>query len=193
MHASEYDLALLAGGELGFFSRRRVTSHLKKCPDCRQAYERFLSARIELREGAAELPLHLDWNRLAAEMSANIHLGLAAGEIVAVQTRPRQLTGWRPAMVLASALLVVLAAWWVNQPPPAVLEQAGKMAAIEVPQVFVESTASGIEVKDHGRILQLRHPEDTDVATSVSLQGAVRARYVDSESGQVTINNVYVQ
>jgi hypothetical protein len=193
MHASEYDLALFAGGDLGFFSRLRVASHLKKCPDCRQAYERFLAARAELKEGGAQLPLHLDWNRLAAEMTANIHLGLAAGEIVAVQPKPRQLTGWRPAMVLASALLVVLAAWWVNRPPPAVLEQAGRNAAIEVPQVFVESTASGIELKDHGRMLQLRHPEDTDVATSVSLQGVVRARYVDSESGQVTINNVYVQ
>ncbi|MBL8233659.1 MAG: hypothetical protein JNL98_34500 [Bryobacterales bacterium] len=193
MHASEYDLALFAGGELGFFSRRRVASHLKQCPDCQQAYERFLAARAELLEGSSVLPAGLDWQRLSAEMTANIHLGLAAGEIVAVQPKPRQLTGWRPAMVLASALLVVLAAWWVNQPSAAMLEQAKKSAVIEIPQVFVESTAFGIELKDHGRMLQMRHPKNTDVATSVSLQGVVRARYVDSESGQVTINNVYVQ
>lgn len=192
MHASEYDLALFVGGELGFFSRRRVASHLKHCPECQQVHAKFVAAQRELREGAGNLPAHVDWNRLSAEMTANIHLGLAAGEIVAVQPAPKQLTGWRPAMVLASALLVVLMAWWVNQPPPVAVEQAKDGTVIDVPQVLLESTAAGIEVKDHGRVLQLRNPKDTDVATSVSLQGVVRARYVDSESGQVTINNVYV-
>ncbi|MCS7023870.1 MAG: zf-HC2 domain-containing protein [Bryobacteraceae bacterium] len=193
MHASEYDLALYVGGELGFFSRRRVASHLKQCPDCRQSYGRFLRAQQELRAEAGQLPPGLDWERLAAEMTANIHLGLTAGEIVAPQLRPRHLTGWRPALVLASALLVVLLAWWVNQPPPSARQQARLTAVPEAPPVMAGSTASGIELKHHGRVLQLRHPNDTEVATSVSLQGVVRARYVDSESGQVTINNVYVQ
>lgn len=192
-HTTELDLALYAGGDLGFFARRTVTGHLEKCEECRSRHQQYLDARTHLRECTAELPSGLNWDRLTAEMTANIHLGLVAGEIVALNHRPRQLTGWRPAMVFASALLVVLMAWYANRPTPAQLNAQKAAVAFDPPQVLVKATDAGIELKDHGRVLTLLHPKDRDVAYSVSMQGSVRARYIDSESGQVTINNVYVQ
>ena len=192
-HPNDMDLALYAGGDLGFFARRKLAGHLRECEECRKRQQSFVDARGQLREVAAELPEGLNWDRLTAEMTANIHLGLAAGEIVAYTNRPRQLSGWRPVMVFASALMVVVVAWYANRPTPSQLVAQKKSMVIEAPQVLVETTDMGIELKDHGRVLTLLNPKGRDVAYSVSMQGSVRARYVDSESGQVTINNVYVQ
>ena len=38
--------------------------------------------------------------------------------------------------------------------------------------------------------MKLRAPESQPVMLTVSAEGSVNARYVDSETGQVTINNV---
>ncbi|MBI3682073.1 MAG: hypothetical protein HY235_16950 [Acidobacteria bacterium] len=193
MHASEYDLALYAGGEMGIWARRRVAWHLGECPQCRARYEEFLAARRQLQENRQQLPAGVDWERLAAEMTANIHLGLAAGKIVARPAEPAHLTGWRPALVFASALLVVLLAWWVNTPVAHVPQWGVAQQPVMPPGVSLEVNAAGIGLNDHGRVLTLMHPQEGAVTYSVSLQGSARARYVDSESGQVTINNVYVQ
>jgi hypothetical protein len=42
-------------------------------------------------------------------------------------------------------------------------------------------------------MLSLMHGGSDAVTLTVSLQGAVRARWVDADTGNVTINNVYVQ
>jgi hypothetical protein len=41
--------------------------------------------------------------------------------------------------------------------------------------------------------LTMTHPDAAPSVVSVSLQGSVRARYVDSDTGQVTVTNVYAQ
>lgn len=190
-HVTETDLALYLGGDLGFWARRSVRAHLAQCAQCRESHERFLSAREALRSPAV-LPAGFDWDRVAAEMTANIHLGLAAGECVASkneQVRYGYLGGWqRPAVVFAGTVLAVFLAWFAYTQKPADM-MAGN---VEPEGVMVESTASGIELNDNGRVFGLRHAADTQVI-GVSLQGAVQSRYVDSETGQVTINNVYVQ
>jgi hypothetical protein len=43
------------------------------------------------------------------------------------------------------------------------------------------------------RMLSLRHPEAKDVTYLVNVGGGLRARYVDSETGQITIQNLYAQ
>lgn len=191
-HASERELALYAGGDLGLWDRLRCGRHVAICALCRQRVEALRAAKEQLRRAASEWPLDADWDRLAREMAANIRLGLAAGEIVTPAAAPAHLTGWRPAIVFASALFVVLLAWWVNHRNPVVPSwpMAGQPRAAQ--GVLVEGNASGVGLNDHGRVFTLRHPNDQDVAFSVNLEGVVRARYVDSESGQVTINNVYV-
>jgi len=192
-HPSEQTLALFAGGDLGFCARWRVRSHLTGCGSCRREVENFAEIKTSLCSTLGEMPEGVEWNRLAAEMSANIHLGLEAGECVSPVHHPSpvQLTGWRPAMVLASALMVVLLAYWINAAKP-VTPANIVPPAIEPQGVMLETTAGGLELNDHGRVLTLKHPKDRDVTFSVTAD-TVRARYVDSESGQVTINNVYVQ
>lgn len=95
-------------------------------------------------------------------------------------------------MVLASALMVVLLAYWANSSKPVATANVPPLPLIEPQGVMLETSAGGIELNDHGRVLTLKHPKDRDVTFSVTAD-TVRARYVDSESGQVTINNVYVQ
>jgi len=179
--------------------------HVSNCTECRAQLEEFRELRSLVKDTAPALPETLDWDRLSAEMTANIHLGLAAGECISGPVRveqPKHLTGWQPASVLAGVALVIGLAWWTNSQQPyistnmtATNQKKTIVATIPVQGVLLETSSSAIKVNDHGRELSLLHPSDKEshVVTSVSLQGSVRARYVDSETGQVTINNAYVQ
>jgi hypothetical protein len=57
--------------------------------------------------------------------------------------------------------------------------------------VVVQTTANGIQVREGGQALRLLHSGAQNVQYSVGAQGSMRARYVDPETGYVTINNVY--
>src|SRR5215469_12533000 len=72
-HPSQATLALQAGGDLGFLARWRTKRHLRRCTRCREEVEAFEWAR-QVAPDLAEIP-EIHWNRLAAEMKANIHLG----------------------------------------------------------------------------------------------------------------------
>ena len=198
VHATEQELALHAGGELRWFARRRVSAHLKQCGECQRMRDGFADTRVELLESDA-LPECLHWDRLSREMTANIRLGLAAGECVA-QVTPRSEMKWqplRPAGVLAGAVLVVALAWFANRERPQI--PTNLVRAPQTVGVVLAVSTAGIDVNDNGRVLTLLHPKDSGVAFSVNVpfslenRGSVRARYIDAESGQVTINNVYVQ
>lgn len=192
-HPSQTELALYVGRELGFWARRGVRSHVAKCAECRDECERFASAREAMR-GSSGLPTGFDWERVSAEMTANIHLGLAAGECVWSKEPAAgygYLGGWqRPAVVFAGTVLAVFLAWFVYTQKPVEMVARGTEPAAE--GITVESTASGIELNDNGRVFGLRHASESQVI-GVSLQGSLQARFVDSETGQVTINNVYAQ
>ncbi len=206
-HVSEYDLALYAGKDLGWFDNLKIAMHVRSCTACRAQLEEFRELRSLVKDTAEPLPENLDWDRLSAEMTANIHLGLAAGECVSGPVRteqPKHLTGWRPVGVFAAAAAVIFMAWLVNAPVPKIPTNmvakqqppvASTTVTIPVQGVLLSTSSSSIKVNDHGRELSLMHPDDENSAVvySVSLQGSVRARYVDSETGQVTINNAYVQ
>src|ERR1051326_2754986 len=88
-HPGEETLALFAGQDLGLFARWCTRRHLDRCESCRDAAAEFSALRHEVSD-LNELP-GISWNRLAAEMKANIHLGLAAGECVR-DTRPGRFT-----------------------------------------------------------------------------------------------------
>jgi hypothetical protein len=192
MHATETDLALFAGKDLDFLARWRVARHVRACADCRSKVDSYLNQRLQMQDAAAQLPPGLDWDTLSAEMTANIHLGLAAGECVAPAPKPVEFTAWKPAGVLAGVALIVAAAWFAGVQTSNTPVVAKTPAVVENRGVLLEASATGIEFNDNGRVLSLQHPKDTDVTISMNLN-TVRARYVDSQSGQVTINNVYVQ
>jgi hypothetical protein len=137
-------------------------------------------------QSAAILPRDLDWERLSAEMQANIHVGLAAGECVGGMPESRDRIGWKAALVMASITLLIVTGWFLNAPrtPEARLAEAG---------IVLETTASEIQMKENGAIFSMRHPVSDGLTVSISGQGSIRARYLDAETGQVTIHNVYAE
>ena len=186
-HPSETSLALHAGGDLGVCARWKISRHALHCEECRTRIDAFRSAREELRDEMAELPPEVNWGRLAGEMKANIHLGLAAGDCVPeIPPEPRPLFG-RMAAVAAPALLLVLVGLLLQHPQPR------PTAAPWVDGTLIEANRGGIEMRQGDRMMSLRHPEAEDVTNLVSVEGGLRASYVDSQTGQITIQNLYAQ
>jgi hypothetical protein len=158
----------------------------------------------------AELPENLNWNQLAGEMTANIRVGLAAGEAIArfdrpsLTGRPRHM-GWNAALVVAGATVVFGAAFWMNLPRPQMdhllsafgrirTERIGKLvqhAAAGTEDVMLEASSSSLDLSQNGRTLSLIHPHSDAVTVSVSTRGSMGVRYVDADTGQVTTNKVY--
>ena len=78
-HPFQSDLALYATGDLPLWRRPMIRLHVSGCDSCRSWVEAFSADRESLRGLAAEMPAGVNWDRLAAEMSANVRVGLEAG------------------------------------------------------------------------------------------------------------------
>ena len=193
-HPSETDLALYAGNDLGRLARLRVDWHLRTCGKCQQEVTEFSSLRAETVRSASDPDVN--WNRLAAEMKANIRLGLEAGECIApVQPRPRWHARWAWTVIATAALIAIAAGGeiWVNHPWTANDGSAGsaKIASLG-PDVVLEVRDSGIRMRDGDAVIdELRNNNRGAVVYSVNAQGGVGASYVDRETGMVTVNNIY--
>ncbi len=81
-HPGEIELALFAGGDLGFRDRWRLRKHLQSCEHCRSELEVLRYGSERLRSLSDELPDGVNWTRLSQEMTGNIRVGLAACECV---------------------------------------------------------------------------------------------------------------
>jgi hypothetical protein len=168
---------------LGAFARWRTARHVSRCEECRQeiaAYEQMRSILPDL----SETP-EIQWNRLAAEMTANIRLGLAAGECVrqpAKSNHRARLSGFRAAVAFASIAALVATGITLERPAP-VTNEAG---------IVAEATPDGVQMREGRQALTLLHPEAHHVTYSVGAQGSVEARYVDRETGGVTVNRIDV-
>src|ERR1700678_3463873 len=107
-HPKQATLALQAGGDLGAFARWRTGRHLAKCARCRDEVAGFEAMRGAMAD-LLQMP-ELHWNRIAAEMRANIRLGLAAGECVRPVDKPvwgSRRAAWRVAV--ATTIITALA------------------------------------------------------------------------------------
>ena len=189
LHPGDNQLALFSGSESSGLERLRVWWHVRACDRCWREVEAMREnaalLRNRLRTSAAQFPAGLDWDRLAAEMTANIHVGLEAGECVgSVAQRKPNIIGWRPAAAMAGMSLMLAGAWWLNLP------RSKRLAAKQSP-VEIRTSATGLEVKENGSALILMHTRGQQAPIIVSTPGSLRARYVDQDTGQVTINNVY--
>jgi hypothetical protein len=124
-------------------------------------------------------------------MTANIHVGLAAGACVEPPAARVPKARWHRAVILAPVvvplIVLLVIGLWFERPRPRASQ------APWVDGTVIEATAEGIELKQGDRMLNLRHPDASDVTYAVNAQGTVRARYFDGETGQVTIHNVYAQ
>jgi hypothetical protein len=193
-HPNEADLALHAGHDLNFVSEWRVGRHVAQCGECRESVDAFRSLRLETA-GLGELPPQIAWNRLAAEMKANIRLGLEAGECVAggadegIRWWLPAFSGARTLVAYASLLALVAAGVWLQRPgiPMAQARPADSGATV------MAATGDGIELSAGGRSLGLRYGASRDINYSADAKGAMGARYVDSSTGYVTVVKVNVE
>jgi hypothetical protein len=194
-HPDQATLALHAGGDLNWFARWRTERHLSTCERCRDEVDAF-AATSEIFSDLAEIP-EVPWNRLAAEMKANIRLGLEAGECVRAGEIPLRDTpifsGLRAVVALASVAALLVTGIALERPAPRTnLSSAGFPADDTV--VF-QATQDGVQVRRGGAALRLMNPDglgpQQPVMYSPDAQGSMRARYVDPETGNVTVNNVY--
>jgi hypothetical protein len=184
-HPGEATLALFAGRDLGPLTRWRTQRHLNSCAQCRAEVTEFSCLRQDMSV-LAELP-GISWNRLAAEMKANIHVGLAAGECV----RDSRLGapswfGMRSAVACASVALLLLAGLLLERPAPVTI-------ADRQPGISVQAIGNGLEVRDGDQAFVLKNGSAGEVTYSAGAQGSIGARYVDRTTGYMTINTVYVQ
>jgi hypothetical protein len=208
-HPNQVQLALWSGGDLGPWDRWRTGRHVTGCASCASEVQALRAAREHVQQVTAQLPENLNWNQLAAEMTANVRVGLAAGQAIARFDKPalsgRPRLGWNAAMVVICATVVFGAAFWINLPRPQMdhllsafarvrTERIGKLvlhptAATE--DVMLEASSLSLDLSQNGRTLSLMHPHSDAVTVSVSMRGSVGVRYVDADTGQVTTNKVY--
>jgi hypothetical protein len=206
-HPLQADLALYSTGDLPLWRRPLVRMHLAGCGGCRGWVAAFESDRESIRRLAAEMPQGVNWDRMAAEMSANVRVGLEAGECVASRFhKPTIATGWRVAAASAGVAILLVSAWWLNMPRADSialgqamrrLAQAGPWRggglALEDRGPTVEVSASGIQLQQNGGTLGMSQGQERPVNVTLSVQGSARARYIDADTGQITITGVYAQ
>jgi hypothetical protein len=141
----------------------------------------------ELLPVLSEIP-EISWNRMAAEMKANIRLGLAAGECVRTSELPLRdsplFTGARAVVAMASILALMVTGLVLERPAPVPLADDG---------MVVQTTVNGIQVRKGRQAVRFMNTGARNVTYSVDAQGGMRARYVDAETNIVTINNVYAE
>jgi len=206
-HVMETDLALYATGDLPFWPGAVVRFHVRHCDECRALVEALRADRQELRRSAddmpASIPTNFDWDQLAAEMTANIRVGLAAGECVTPRERKVATVSWRPAAIVAGLVVLLAGAWWLNIPrtdTEAIGHALRNMATggrLNSPQEergpVVGASSSGVVLVENGGRMGIDQSGLEPVMFSVSTQGSASARYVDQDTGQVTITATYVQ
>jgi len=206
-HPLQSDLALYSTGDLALWRQPLVRVHLSGCDACRSWVAAFDSDRESIRRVASEMPHGLNWDRMAAEMAANVRVGLEAGECVASRVRrPTMPTGWRVAAASAGVAVLLVSAWWLNMPraDSVALGQAMQRIAQKGPWHLggldledrgptVEVSASGIQLQQNGGTLGMSQGQQRPVNVTLSVQGSARARYVDADTGQITITGVYAQ
>ena len=193
-HPNETDLALYAGNDLGRLARLRVDWHLRSCGKCQQEVTEFSSLRADTMRSAPEP--EVNWDRLAAEMKANIHLGLEAGECIRpAHSRTRVSASWSWVAVATAALVAITAGGEIWLHHPGFLEPVSapaNIASLSPQEVVFEVKGSAIQMRNNGDVTsELRNNSGGAVVYSVNAQGSVGASYVDPDSGTATVNNIY--
>jgi len=186
-HPSQEILALHAGGDLGWLAGWKTKRHVAGCEQCADEVAAFSGLREVLPE-LGEIP-EIPWNRMAADMRANIRLGLEAGECVRDAMTPVSepsplFRGARATLALACVLALMVTGVILERPSP-------RMARSSDP--VVQLTAQGIQRRSGDQGFALLHGRAQSVTYSVSATGSLGARYMDPETDQVTMTKVYVE
>jgi hypothetical protein len=198
-HPNLETLALYSKGDLQWLRRWKIGRHIGRCGDCEGQVLRFRCVSAEVKREAESQILTAfeattDWARLEREMIGNIAVGVAAARCIEKVGRGRILPA-RGAWLTAGLALLFLAGWFTNVPS----EQRDHLTAsirrsmgMEVPQsagTLVRTTRAGIAVRAQGATLTILHPPSAVISLAGS--SSLGARFVDEETGEVTITNVY--
>ncbi len=184
-HPAESDLALYAAGDLRWLHRRRTDRHVSRCSQCQGIVAEYSEFRSSIKSSQAfEAP---NWNRLASEMTANIRLGLAAGECVGARLAPRPIVSGKR-LILAGGMLSALVAVgiWIGRPDLHPVQWQKVSSG-----TILERSETGIQVSGIRQTLRIMNPATRNVIYSVGSQGELRARSLDPETGNVAITHVY--
>ncbi len=199
-HPAKTDLALYSGSDAGLLTRLRVGRHLKNCPGCQKEVNLFRSTRGSALRQSGQMPEGLDWDSMAREMRAKIHVGVAAARCIAEAPVRRRFAfeAHRFAPTAAAVAVFCTGGWLVYTQS---VETGLRTATAQVQpdgraanEVVLHATVGGVEISRAGRSMALTYAGRGTAATiSVAGVGSVNARYVDEESGQVTIHHVYAE
>ncbi len=195
-HPSIEKLALYAGGELPWWTRLTLHRHVTGCLQCQQEVALFGDVKTEARLEAAEMPANVNWDRLAAEMRANVRLGLEASDAISayktpLDAGPGQGMSWRMAALATCFIILLSIGYWLNAS-----RKSEQLAALRGPEpVVLEASERSVGMSDGNKGMELQGPKTNlrAAVVTVSTEGSAGARYVDEETGQITVNNVYVE
>ncbi len=186
--------------DLSWVNRMRIRRHLVHCGRCEQQVAAIRAGSIELRRQAETETLTsfeaiADWSRLERDMVGNIAVGLAAARCIDHVKKSRKLL---VGASIAAALTVVFALGWTTHIPREQTERIFRsirgLAGNDLPHVtgtVLRSLPDGVAVHSQGSVLTILHPRWARI--SVTGGSAVEARFVDEDTGQVTITSVYGQ
>ena len=178
-HPNQSALALHAGGDLGAFARWRMERHLAKCERCRKEVSSFQSVRNSIAE-LAEVP-ELPWGLMAAEMRANIRLGLSAGECVrAAENRSAFQLGWRSVVAMASIAALIVTGLVLERPRIRVNREESDT---------LQTSPDGIGTQT----MRLMYRGAEGVQLSASAGGSVQAHYTDPATLYMTVSEIDAQ
>jgi hypothetical protein len=203
-HPEPSALALLAGGELAWPDALTARWHVHFCPQCKRQLAEFRSARMELGlVSAADWQQPLDgqsgeidsaWSALEAEMRANVRLGLTAGSLASGPSEAGQAAlplsppaPWRWAVVCGALVFVLTAGWWLRS-SSSVPQPMASVPAWQAPATEPVWQGAG-----HEAGIQLLVPVADVSRTETDFDGSTRSRVIDGETGQVTLQQVYVE
>lgn len=200
LHPVLNTLALFSSGDLPWMERLRVRHHVARCAECERQVALLRAAKAELRREAQSETLTgfeaiADWTRLEREMLGNIAVGVSAARCIEKVRRGRQLLT-RGALIAGLAALFV--AGWITHIPKEQTEHLAaslrQLVGLDRPAItgtVLRATPDGVAVRAQGATLTILHPRSAVISLSGS--SAVAARYVDEDTGQVTITKVYAQ
>lgn len=198
-HIPAQQLALFPSGDLGFWSSLCVKKHIARCDECAIAVDQYARLRLESAQAREERPLAISgasWQALASEMTANIRLGLSAGECVSRapvhHRRPRLAL---VAIAVALAIVCTEPLWlktikWPRATSHVQTNFPGEVSKNSGPSLSgpsLEVSGSRLLVRAPGREFSFLPPTGQTVSHALS-PGGVGSRYTD-DSG-VTIVNV---
>lgn len=195
-HPSIKDLALHAGGELAWWPRLTLRRHVSGCAQCQQEIALFREAAVAVREETGEMPEGVQWDRLSAEMRANVRLGMDASDAIsaygtASERGPAQGMSWRMAALATGFVALLSIGYWLSA-----AKNNEQMAAMRGPDpIVVEASERGVGMSDGKKGMELQGPKANlrAAVVTVSTMGSAGAQYVDEETGQITVNHVYVE